>query len=312
MGGGAADPGRPMTFEGSADAVPGTVIELQGVGSRFEGNVFAGSVRHEISAGHWATEVEFGLDPYGFIERKDVMAPPASGRTPGVSGLHIGVVKRLEGHPESEPMVLVEVVSPGLEGGPEATFVWARLTNFYSSDGIGAFFLPEIEDEVVLGFLDEDPSAPVVLGSVYSSKRAPPYEPADDNFTKGIVTRSELKLVFDDEKKVVTVLTPAGNTVVLDDDQKSILVADENGNSVELSQGGIALDSPKDITITAQGKIVLDAVQNVEATSKADVKASGLNVSCEAQVGFTGKGSATAELSASGQTTVKGAMVMIN
>jgi hypothetical protein len=46
--------------------------------------------------------------------------------------------------------------------------------------------------------------------------------------------------------------------------------------------------------------------------SKADVKASGMNVQCEAKVGFTGKGNATAELSASGQTTVKGAMVMIN
>jgi hypothetical protein len=37
-----------------------------------------------------------------------------------------------------------------------------------------------------------------------------------------------------------------------------------------------------------------------------------LNVNCEAQVGFAGKGSATAELSAAGQTTVKGGMVMIN
>jgi hypothetical protein len=43
-----------------------------------------------------------------------------------------------------------------------------------------------------------------------------------------------------------------------------------------------------------------------------DLKASGMNVACEAQVGFTGKGSATAELSAAGQTTVKGALVMIN
>jgi hypothetical protein len=42
------------------------------------------------------------------------------------------------------------------------------------------------------------------------------------------------------------------------------------------------------------------------------VKSQGLNVACEAQVGFTGKGSATAELSAAGQTTVKGAIVMIN
>ena len=42
------------------------------------------------------------------------------------------------------------------------------------------------------------------------------------------------------------------------------------------------------------------------------VKVEGLNVACEAQVGLTAKGSASAELSAAGQTTVKGAMVLIN
>ena len=56
----------------------------------------------------------------------------------------------------------------------------------------------------------------------------------------------------------------------------------------------------------------LDAVGAINISSQADVKSSGLNVLCEGQVGFTGKGSATAELSASGETVVRGAMVMIN
>jgi hypothetical protein len=38
----------------------------------------------------------------------------------------------------------------------------------------------------------------------------------------------------------------------------------------------------------------------------------GLNITNTAKVGFTAKGSASAEISASGQTIVKGAMVMIN
>ena len=46
--------------------------------------------------------------------------------------------------------------------------------------------------------------------------------------------------------------------------------------------------------------------------SKADVTVEGLNVTCEARVGIVAKGAATAELSATGQTTVKGAMVLIN
>jgi len=160
--------------------------------------------------------------------------------------------------------------------------------------------------------LNNDPSHPVILGSLYSSKRKPPYDLTAENYTKAIVTKSELKVEFDDENKVLTIVTPASNTIVISDKDKSILLQDETGNKVELSTSGIVLDSPKDISITATGKITLDATGEVGISSKADVSVSGLNVTAEADVGFTGKGSATAELSASGQTTVKGAMVMIN
>ena len=87
---------------------------------------------------------------------------------------------------------------------------------------------------------------------------------------------------------------------------------DQNNNKVELSQAGIVLDSPKDITINAKGKITIDAVGEIGISSKADTNIEGLNVNAKANVGFVGKGSATAELSAAGNTTVKGAMVMIN
>jgi hypothetical protein len=62
--------------------------------------------------------------------------------------------------------------------------------------------------------------------------------------------------------------------------------------------------SPKDITIQATGKISINAT--------ADVSIEGLNVTSKAQVALTAQGAATAELSASGNTTVKGALVTIN
>jgi hypothetical protein len=58
--------------------------------------------------------------------------------------------------------------------------------------------------------------------------------------------------------------------------------------------------------------VVISASQNVEVTAQMDVKVNALNITEQASVGFTAKGGATAELSASGQTTVKGALVMIN
>jgi len=297
-----------MKFQGSAQAKIGTLIELKGVGNRFNGNVFVSAVRHEVVDGRWETEVDFGMSPSWFAEQRDLVAPPASGLLPGVEGLQIGIVKKLDSDPEGEQKIQVSV--PVLQAETEG--VWARLAKIYASDGIGAFFIPEIGDEVVLGYMNNDPSHPVILGSLYSSKRKPPYELSADNFIKALVTKSELKIEFDDENKVITLVTPGANTIVISDKDKSILVQDQNGNKVELSSSGIVLDSPKDISITAKGKITLDAVGEIGMSSKADVNVTGLNVNNTANVGFVGKGNATAELSASGQTTVKGAMVMIN
>jgi len=297
-----------VSFQGSALAKVGDMIELKGVGQRFNGKVFVGGLNHEVRDGNWITEAEFGLAPQWFTERPDVIAPHAAGLMPGVRGLHIGVVRALGKDPAGEHRVHVALP---LMGASENT-VWARLAGFHASSKFGAFFVPEIGDEVVLGFLHDDPGHPVVLGSLYSSSRQPPYTLADENNTKAIVTRCLSKIEFNEEDKVITITTPGQNKMVFDDKDKSILVSDQNGNTVKLSSDGIKMDSPKDIVIQAKGSITIDAVGPLSMKSKADASTAGLNVSCEAQVGFTAKGTASAELSAAGQTTVKGAIVMIN
>jgi Rhs element Vgr protein len=297
-----------MKFQGSAKAKPGTLIDLQGVGERFSGSVFVSAVHHDISDGNWITEAEFGMSPEWFAEKRDLTAPPASGLTPGVEGLHIGVVIKLDEDPKAEHRVKVSV--PVLQANTEG--VWARLANYYASSGYGEFFIPEIGDEVILGYLNNDPAHPIILGSLYSSSHTPPYALTADNYTKAIVTKSKMKVEFDDDKKVITVTTPGDNKIVISDDAKSILVRDQSSNEVELSTSGISISSPKDISLSAKGKISLDATGEISMTSKADVKASGLNIEHSANVGITAKGGASAELSAGGNTTVKGAMVMIN
>lgn len=297
-----------MKFQGSAKAKIGALIALEGVGKRFNGDVFVSLVSHEIANGNWFTEAEFGMSPDWFAEQRDLIAPPASGFLPGIEGLQIGVVKKLDEDPSGQSRIQVSV--PILQA--EAEGVWARLANFYASNNFGAFFIPEIGDEVVLGYLNNDPSNPVVLGSLYSSKQKPPYDLTADNFTKAVVTKSQLKIEFDDDKKITTIITPGENKVVLSDDGKSILMQDQNGNKIELNENGIILDSSKDVSISAKGKITLDAVGEIGMSSKADVKGEGMNINFNAKVGLVAKGSASAELSASGQTTVKGAMVMIN
>ncbi|MFK8162802.1 MAG: phage baseplate assembly protein V, partial [Lewinella sp.] len=185
--------------------------------------------------------------------------------------------------------------------------------SLYATNGKGSFILPEVGDEVFLGFLNDDPRFAIILGSAYSSKNPPPYTADKENSIKALVTRNDLKIELNDKDKVLTISTPAGNTFTLSDKDRSITVEDQNSNKVTMDSSGITLKSPKDITIDAGGKLTLKARQQVNVTSTGgDVSLKGLNVKADGKVGATVKGGASAELSAGGQTTVKGAMVMIN
>lgn len=297
-----------MAFQGSAKARPGCLVSLQGVGERFSGDVFLSAVEHDITDGNWICRGEFGLPAEWHVQRPDVQAAPNAGLLPGTHGLHIGVVMKLDEDPAGEQRVQVQL--PSLQA--DTPGIWARLAQLHASAGFGTFWLPEVGDEVVLGFFHEDPSHPVILGSLYSSKHSPPYALEAGNPTKAIVTRCQHRIEFNEDDKIITIETPAKNTLVLDEKDKSVTLKDQNGNSVKLSSAGITLESPKDIQLNAQGGITLKAATGIQLDCQADIQAKGLNITAQAQIGFTGKGSATAELSAAGQTTVKGGLVMIN
>lgn len=297
-----------MSFTGSALAVPDSLIQVKGVGDRFSGSVYVTAVEHTLGSGYWQTEVEFGLRPEWHTERPDVAAPANGGLLPGVSGLQIGVVMKLDGDPLGEQRIQVKI--PVMQA--QTPGVWARPLQFHASSSFGAFFMPEVDDEVLVGYLNGDPSSPVVLGSLYSSARAPAYVLEAKNNTKAIVTRCLHKIEFNEEDKIITVITPGKNQVVLDDKNQAITVLDQHNNSVKLSSAGIDVTSQSDITLSAKGNVSVKAGGAINMKATADFKAEGMNVTCEAQAGFTGKGSQSAELSAAGTTTVKGSMVMIN
>lgn len=295
-------------FYGDASVVPGCIIQIAGLGNRFNGNVYVGSVEHTIENNVWTTRAGMGISPSNITEETNVTAPPAAGWLPGIEGLHVGKVKKLNDDPESEHQVQVEI--PLLNGSKNT--LWARLAHPYAGKERGTFFIPEVGDEVVIGFFNNDPCRPVILGSLYSSKQAPSYNLTAENYTKAIITKTKMKVEFNEEKKIITIVTPGKNEIEINDDKKSIKIADQNNNVITLDSKGITLDSAKDITLKAQNNIVLDATAKASVKAKTDVELEGLNIKATAKVGFTAKGNATAELSASGQTTVKGAMVMIN
>ncbi|MDJ0703318.1 MAG: type VI secretion system tip protein VgrG [Leptolyngbyaceae cyanobacterium MO_188.B28] len=290
-----------LKLKGYPGAQPDTLIKLQGVGKRFNGLAYVSGVRHDMTGGTWHTYLQLGLSPQWFYQEADqLMEKPAAGLLPGVSGLQIGVVVQLQDDPNGEDRILVK--SPIID--PDAKGIWARVATLDAGNNRGSFFRPEIDDEVVLGFLNDDPRDPIVLGMLNSSAKPAPLDGSDENHHKGFFTRSELKVTFDDDQKIITLETPGGNKVTLSDAAKGIALEDQNGNTVTLNDSGIEIKSPKDITLEATGKLTLKATQ--------DASLEGLNVNVKANAQFKAEGSAGAEVSTGAIAILKGSLVQIN
>lgn len=298
-----------ITTPGNAGLAIGTQIEIAGLGKKFNGDAYITGVRHHVSDGEWTSELQFGLPSGWFTDlNRDASPAPAASLRPGAPGLEIATVLKIDEDPEGERRVKVSL--PLRTDGDQG--VWVRIVSPYATQNAGIEFLPEIGDEVVLGFLNSDPDAAILLGSLHSSARPAPIEPDAENTIKTIVTRAQHKVSFDDVKKIITVETPGGHSIVMSDEDTSITVTDSNANKLEMAEGGITMTSPKDITITADGSVTIKGTSGVEMSSPADVSVKGSNVSIGADIGLTAQGNATAELSSSGETSVQGTMVMIN
>ena len=296
-----------ITSFGTPKAKVGGFIKLEGFGSRFNGVTPTSRVIHEFKEGKWTTTIGFGLNEEIFKKPKNQKLW-TSGNMPSIAGLHIGKVKKIESDPLGEYRVQVDIPTIAETGDG----LWARLSSAYATNEAGVFFYPEVSDEVVVGFLDSDPRFAVVLGSLHSKANTPPDTPDSKNNLKEIVTKSKLKISFEDEKKVLTIQTPGGQSVTLDDDGKSLTLEDENKNKIQLSSNGISINSSKDLNITAKGEMTFSATNKLSLSSKADLNLEGANVGAKAKIALKAEGAATTELKASGTMIIKGAMVQIN
>ncbi|MCC9018709.1 type VI secretion system tip protein VgrG [Flavobacterium lipolyticum] len=281
-----------VKFQGIPAVKPNTIITLEGVGDRFNGSAYITGVFHELTEGNWTIDAQFGLNPEWFSETYDIHTPTGSGIMPAIRGLHAGIVTQLEGDPNGEDRILVKI--PIINN--EEQGIWCRVASPDAGENRGIFFRPEIEDEVIIGFVNEDPNNAIVLGMLHSSGKPAPITASDDNHQKGIVTRSEMKVMFDDEKKSIGIETPAGKKITLDEDKGVIVIEDENSNVITIDSNGIKMESAGNIEIVASG----------------DVKIEGTNVSLKAKAQFKAEGSAGAEMSSSAVAIVKGSIVQIN
>ena len=283
-----------VKVQGFTAVKPGSIITLGGMSDRFNGQVFVTGVQHVFSSTDFLTEIQFGWNHEWFYKTDDIIEKPASGLVPGINGLHTGIVTKLESDPENEFRVKVKI--PLINNDEDG--IWCRIAMLDAGNERGSFFLPEIGDEVVMGFINDDPRHGIILGMLNSSSLPAPVTASDQNNEKGFYTRSKMKLVFDDDKKSITILTPKNKSIVINDDDGSIILSDELNNKITMNSDGISIESQKDIKLKATGNITAEATQNVEL---------------KATVGLKAKGTATSDFGDSAcVTSLKGSMVSIN
>ena len=228
------------------------------------------------------------------------------------------------------------------QSGEEMT-PWLDCTQVYAGKGRGFYFVPEIDDQVIVGFINNNPNMPYVKGSVYRKDNAIPEREIDENNKRKVIRMNEhFYIELNEETTIDGVQTAAMGISSVDNDgnkmnfmvigqdsetgvkiksKDHIIVID--GHEIKIkSEGNISIISDKELSLKATGSegIVIDSGQgdislkggNIKIDAQQDMSVSALNAKIEGKVGVTVKGSASAEISSSGQTTVKGSIVMIN
>jgi uncharacterized protein involved in type VI secretion and phage assembly len=212
------------------------------------------------------------------MDLADIMMGQSADTGDEVKGVAVAVVTN---NKDPENLGRVKVKYPWRETEDES--YWARLTTFMAGPDRGGYFLPEVNDEVLVAFENGDIDHPIILGSLWSGKLKPP-----ENNANGKNDRRLIK-------------SRSGHQVILDDTDGSekIDIIDKSGRNlitIKTSSNTIEITSAQDITLKAQGKISLECSQlEFKARATAKLESSG-----------------NMDLKATGIATLKGAMVMIN
>jgi uncharacterized protein involved in type VI secretion and phage assembly len=158
--------------------------------------------------------------------------------------------------PDGQGRVQVSLPFVNPAEGPAAA-AWARLATFMAGNNRGSWFIPEVNDEVLVAFLAGDPRHPVVIGALWNGEDSPPESMDTENNLRSITSRSGHRLLFDDSAggEKVVLETKGGHRLVLDD---------AAGGTVTVSHSGGAT-----ITVDAAGTVSVSALSKVAITAPA-------------------------------------------
>lgn len=210
-------------------------------------------------------------------------------------GVVIGVVTN---NKDPDKLGRVKVKFPWLSEQEESN--WARIVSPMAGQDRGLYFLPEVNDEVLVAFEQGDVTFPYVLGALWNGKDKPPVTNEDG--------KNDVRILKSRSGHIIRLTDKAG--------EEKIEIIDKSGKNsivIDTKENKIAITSEKDITLSApKGTIKLEA-KMVEVKSSSDTK---LN----ADAGLAMKASGSAKLEASAgitidakaTTTIKGATINLN
>lgn len=167
-------------------------------------------------------------------------------------GVHTALVTDLR---DPDGLGRVKVTLPWSPDPDGARYeAWARLATLQGGNNRGSWFVPDVDDEVLVAFENGDPRRPYVLGGLWNGSDAPPesMDGAGNNYKKVLRSRNGVKITMDDQdgQEQFIVETPGGQKITLKDGPGSVEIQDSNGNSVKLEAAGITVNASAKVNIS--------------------------------------------------------------
>lgn len=165
------------------------------------------------------------------------------------------------------PAVVVDISDPDGQGrvkvklpwapdsGGSSYEAWARLATMMAGNNRGSWFIPDVDDEVLVVFGAGDTRKPYVVGALWNGTDAAPesMDGGGENNIKSIRSRNGVKVTMDDTNgsETLRLETPGGQSMTLKDGPGVVEVVDSNGNSIKLESSGITVTSSAKVTVNA-------------------------------------------------------------
>lgn len=225
-----------------------------------------------------------------------------------IYGLSIGIVTN---NKDPENLGRIKLKLPLRECTNET--VWARVSTFMAGKEMGAYFLPEVGDEVLVGFLEGDVSRPFVIGALWNSEDTPPLKNDDGkNNIRKIKSRNGNEIILNDEegKESLEIKTKSGHTLKMEDGSTNkIQLKDKSGNNlleIDGQNNQVNIKGNMKINLEAGScKVTIDSAQNLVNIE------SGMQMKLKAQM-IDIEAGANMNIKSSGMLNLKGSMVKIN